>query len=145
MNVKNYFTSCVGGKITEKAVRCLWNNVFVNFSHPANLCKCFMNDLRKICFQKTISFTSSNHLPSILHLPPQNRAKDHLNILHKRIIPIIIAIQPHLVGIDDRVVILRRYFGRRAGRLAAVFGHQKTLPKNNQAGFKSCLCLYYKL
>ena len=48
-------------------------------------------------------------LPRILHPPPQHRAKDHLNILDERIIPIIIAIQTHLVGIDDRVVVLHRY------------------------------------
>ena len=40
-------------------------------------------------------------LPCILHLPPQHRAKDHLNVLNKRIIAVIIAIQPHLIGIDD--------------------------------------------
>jgi hypothetical protein len=57
-------------------------------------------------FLKTTSFTSSNHLPSILHLLPQYYAKNHLYVLDKRIIPIIIAIQPHLVGIDEGIVVL---------------------------------------
>ena len=54
-------------------------------------------------------------LPRILHLPPQHRAKDHLDILDKGIMPIIIAIQPNLIRIDDRVVILHRYVLRLAG------------------------------
>ena len=66
----------------------------------------FMTDLGKICFL--------NYLPRIAHLPPQHRAKDHLYVFDKRIIPIIIAIQPHLVGIDDRIVILYRYLLRVA-------------------------------
>ena len=58
--------------------------------------------MQSICFL--------NLLPSILHPSPQHRAKDHLYVLPERIIPIIITIQPHLVGIDDRVVV---FFGYR--------------------------------
>ncbi len=71
--------------------------------------------------------SSSNHLPSILHLPPQHRAEDHLYVLPERIIPIVIAVEPHLVGIDDRVVILHCYVLRVSGvacllSLGDVFG-----------------------
>ena len=42
-----------------------------------------------------------NNLSRILHLLPQHRAKDHLNILDERIISIIIAIQPQFIGINN--------------------------------------------
>ena len=82
-----------------------------------------MKDLRQIYFPKKQLPHSQNpnsqfylnYLPRILHLPPQNRAKQHLDILHKRIVSVIITVQPHLVGINHRVIILHRYILRVAG------------------------------
>ena len=87
-----------------------------------------MIDLSKICFQKTHIMGFSNHLPSILHLLAQHRAKDHPNIFDKRIIPIIIAIQPHFVWIDDCVVILYCYVLGIAGvAFLLLLGHKRLL------------------
>ena len=75
--------------------------------------------MQSICFL--------NYLPSILHLLPQHRAEDHLYIHPEGIMPIVIAVKPHLVGIDDRVVVRHRYVLRVAGvacllSLGDVFG-----------------------
>ena len=48
---------------------------------------------------------SLNHLPSIFHLLPQYRTQYHLYILHKRIVPIVIAVKPHLIRIQHISVI----------------------------------------
>ncbi len=82
-------------------------------THPSNPCQ---SVFKKHNIRVQIPpCSSSNHLPRMLHLLPQHRAKDHLDILDKRIMPIVIAIQPHLIGIDDRVVILHSYVLRVAG------------------------------
>ena len=81
-------------------------------NHPFNPCQ---SVFKKILRVQISPCSSSNYLPSILHLPPQHRAKDHLYVLPERIIPIVIAVESHLVGIDDRVVILHRYVLRVAG------------------------------
>ena len=47
-----------------------------------------------------------NLLPGILHLLPKHSAENHLDIFHKRIMPIIITVQPHLVRIYNHIVIL---------------------------------------
>lgn len=44
-------------------------------------------------------------LPRIPDLLTYNRGEDHFDILNKGIMPIIITIQPHLVGVDDGVVV----------------------------------------
>ena len=45
------------------------------------------------------------HLPSIHHFLPQHRAENHLNILHKRIVMIVVAVQSHLVWVYHVVVV----------------------------------------
>ena len=81
-----------------------------------------MLDLCKICF--------SNPLPRILHLPPQHRTKDHLYVFDERIVSVVKAAEPHLVGIDDRVVILHRYVLRVASvAFLLLLGDTKAWPK----------------
>ena len=46
-----------------------------------------------------------NDLPRILNLLTQHRCEDHLDVLHKTIVAIVIAIQSDLVRINDIVVI----------------------------------------
>ena len=47
----------------------------------------------------------SDFFPRELHLPPQYCRKDHLNVFPEAVVAIVVAIQPHLVGIDDIVVV----------------------------------------
>ena len=46
--------------------------------------------------------------PRKLHPKVQHSRKDHFNILNKRIMPVIIAVQPHLVRINHPIIILSR-------------------------------------
>ena len=83
----------------------------------------FMKDLRQIYFpkkqlphsQNPNSQDTSYLLSCIFHFLSKDSTKNHLNILDKRIIPIIITIQPNLIRINHRVIILHRYILRVAG------------------------------
>ena len=48
---------------------------------------------------------SLDNLSRIHHLLSKDCAEDHLYILHKRVVPIVIAVQPHLIRIYHVVVI----------------------------------------
>ena len=56
-----------------------------------------------------IQFSTYLHIfPRKLHSKVQHIRKDHFNILNKRIMPVIIAVQPHLVRINHTIIILSR-------------------------------------
>lgn len=46
-----------------------------------------------------------NGFPAILYLPPQHGGEDHLDIRPKRIVVKVVAVDAHLVGEDDVVVV----------------------------------------
>lgn len=74
--------------------------------------KVFVMVMLSLTFSFSLSLTltfSLNLLSHIRHLPAQHRAQDHLNILHERIVPIIIAVQPHLVRVYHIVVVPHRH------------------------------------
>lgn len=53
-------------------------------------------------------FVNSYFLPRIPHPFPQHRAEDHLNVLDERVMIEVVEVQPHLIRIDNVVIIPHR-------------------------------------
>lgn len=53
---------------------------------------------------------SSYHLSRIFHGFPQHSADNHLDVLDERIMVIVIAVQSHLIGVNNMIIIPYREF-----------------------------------
>ena len=56
----------------------------------------------------------SYHFPRIFHLLPEHCTKYHLDILDEGVVVVVVAVQAHLIGIDDRIIIFYRNLLHRA-------------------------------
>lgn len=63
------------------------------------------NTLSLIAKHSSLVVIPSNLLSSKFHLEAQDCSQNHLNILDKRIVLVIILIKAHLIRIDDIVII----------------------------------------